>query len=497
MRVLLIAVPLMEWVNGHLYPISMDRIRSTPPLGVYWLAGVLRQHGHSAEVLDLIALGTIDRKLVLERAGQADVVGISCNTLNWPTARMVTELVKGAYPDLPVILGGIHPSGYPDHVLNRSSADYIVQGEGEVPLVRLINALSKGERPIGIPGVGYRTDEGSVELIRNDGLATVEDVESLPDPAYDQLPAGVYESLSIESARGCKFRCTFCSTKFLGSWRGVSAENFVDRIERLAPHLSKTRYGVFSIIDDLYTLNIRRVAEITNLLKSRGIRIEATLDARATDVIRGEVVEALAPITNHMLIGAECGYNEGLRQIAKGCTVEVLEKAAAMLHAAGFSHRVVFSFVIGFPFETRADCEKTIRFATKLLTRYNVRVYLQWYNAIPGSKIWSELRDRGLVDIWMYDDFGFFSNKYLFCAGVHLSKQDIKELSDIIRSINTMLLFTQPADDIIQFAPPEWLFHESTLDFPSHGVLEAGVRPPTPASVMSRSDVAGLVGLQR
>lgn len=499
MRVLLIAVPLMERVDTEFIPLGMDRIRSSPPLGVYWLAAVLRQAGHAVDVLDLIAASRIDVRKIQRHAGRAELVGISCNTLNWPTARVVVEHIKAVYPDLPIVLGGIHPGGYPEHVFSRCRADFIVAGEGEIPLVRLVEELSGGRDFASVPGLGWR-DGDKIRLQPNSGLASVDAVESLPDPAYDLLPSGVYESLSIESARGCKFKCTFCSTRFLGSWRGVSASNFVDRLERLQPYLKRTRYKVFSIIDDLYTLDIQRVADVTREVQRRGMKIQATLDARATDVIRGEVCEALAPITNHMLIGAECGYDEGLKKIAKGCTTKVLERAAAMLQAVGLSHKCVFSFVIGFPFETREDCLKTIEFASKLLVKYNVRVYLQWYNTIPGSAIWEELAAKGLVSIDMYDDFGFFTNEALFKAGVHLPVDQIREISSTIRSLNTLLLFTQPANDIIQFAPPDWLFHEPTVDFPSHGVLENGARPEPPPAVpdtMRRSDVAGLVGLER
>ena len=485
----------MESIEGELVSIAMDRIKSSPPLGVYWLGGVLREAGHEIDILDLIATGRIDVPLILERAAKAELVGISCNTMNWPTARVVVEHIKTAYPDLIVLIGGIHPSSYGEHVLSACSADFIIRGEGEIPLLRFIEELEGKRNFDSIPGLGYRKD-GGVIICPNLGLASLDAVEALPDPAYDLLPDGVYETLSVESARGCKFKCTFCSTKFLGSWRGVSARNFVDRIERLAPYLRRTRYGVFSIVDDLYTSDIQRVVEITRLLNERGLDIKATLDARATDVIRGQVAEALVPITNHMLIGAECGYDEGLRKVRKGCTTKVLEQTAALLKSVGLSPHVVFSFVIGFPFENREDCVKTIEFAANLLIKYNVRIYLQWYNTIPGSVIWDELASEGLLDIGMYDDFGFFSNEYLFRAGVQLPLHHIQELSETIQSINTMLLFTQPADDIIQFAAPEWLWHKETVNFPSHGVLENGVRPEAPPP-LTRSDVAGLVNLHR
>lgn len=493
MKTLLIAVPLMEMCDGELVSIAMDRIKSSPPLGVYWLGGVLREAGHEIDILDLIALGHIDVPMILRYAAKAELVGISCNTLNWPTARVVVEHIKAAYPELIVVIGGIHPTSYGEHVLNVSSADFIIRGEGEVPLLQFIEMLEGKRDPDSIPGLGYRKD-GNIIMHPTTGLVPIDTIQFLPDPAYDLLPEGVYETLSIESARGCRFKCTFCSTKFLGSWRGVSAKNFVDRLERLSPYLERTRYGVFSIIDDLYTSDIQRVVEITNLIQERGMTVKATLDARATDVIRGQVADALVPITNHMLIGAECGYDEGLRKIQKGCTTKVLEQAAALLKSVGLSPHVVFSFVIGFPFETREDCVKTIEFAANLLVKYNVRIYLQWYNTIPGSIMWDELANKGLVNISMYDDFGFFSNEYLFRSGVQLPLDDIRELSEIIQSLNTMLLFTQPANDIIQFAAPEWLWHKDTLNFPSHGVLKDGARPEAPPP-LTRGDIAGLVGL--
>ncbi len=475
MKTLLVAVPLMAKFGGELVPISMDRMKSSPPLGVYSLGAVLREAGHEMHILDLIALGGIDVPLILERAGRADLVGVSCNTLNWPTARLLVKHIKAAYPELPVVVGGIQPSVYGEHVLNMCPADFVVAGEGELPLTRLVEAIEGKCDYESVPGLGFWKD-GRFVSQPNFRLASVKAVEALPDPAYDLLPSSVYETLSVESARGCKFKCTFCSTRFLGNWRGVSAQNFVDRLERLSPFLDRTRYGVYSFVDDLYTSNAERVVEITQLIRERRLDVKATLDARAADVIRDGVAEALAPITNHMLIGAECGYDEGLKRINKRCTTKVLEQAAAKLQAVGLSPRAVFSFVVGFPFETREDCIKTIEFAANLLVKYNVRVYVQWYNTIPGSIIWEELEQKGLLDISMYDDFGFFTNEYLFRVGVQLELDEIRELSDIIRSINTMLLFTQPADDIIQFAAPEWLWHKETVDFPSHGVLENGVR---------------------
>lgn len=471
MRVLLIPAPLLDYTDGHLGPIAMDRARTSPPLGIYWLAAILRQSGHTVDILDLIALGRLDEAAIAARAGRADLVGVSANSLSWPAARLVIAAIKRAHPDLPVVLGGLHGTHYPEHVFAASAVDFIVRGEGEQPLLSLIDALSGRGDVADVGSLCRRTGDGFC-LKPPQNLLSVAELENLPDPAYDLLPSGVYETLSVESARGCRFNCTFCSTKFRGSWRAICADAFVNRLERLQPYLGRTKHGIFSFVDDLYTLDVDRVAEVTRILSERGISLKATIDARATDVVRGEVAEALAPITNHMLIGAECGYDEGLRRIRKGCSTKILEQAAARLKEAGVAQETVFSFIIGFPFETHDDCRKTIEFASSLMVRYGVRIYLQWFNTIPGSKIWDELAAEGALDIGMYDDFGFFQNHHLWKAGVRLSEEEIRDLCQIVYNINTVLLFTNRRPDVMQFSPPDWLWlSEATAQFPSHGYL--------------------------
>lgn len=470
MKLVLVTVPLMDWIEGELHPIAMDRVRTSPPLGMYWLAAVAREAGHEVEIVDLIAAGKLDLARVVDAAGRGDACGVSANSLNWPSARMVINHVKERYPDMPVIAGGIHPTAYPDHVAATSAADFLVMGEGEQPLLLLLDALAGKGRIEAVPGLCWRGPDG---LLRNPMVSTLSigQLEALPDPAYDLLPPGVYESLSVESARGCRFNCTFCSTKFRGSWRGIGAACFVDRVERLRPYLDRCLYPIFSFVDDLYTLDVGRTVAITNLFRERGLDVQATLDARATDVVRPGLVEALAPITNQMLIGAECGYNEGLRRIRKGCTVEILERAARAVADAGIAERTVFSFVIGFPFETRDDCQRTIEFAAQLLLKHGVKIYLQWFNTIPGSALWNELADKGLVDIKAYDDFGFFVNSELFRAGVPLSMEDIQELSNIVTSLNSVFFLARPNKELLQFSAPEWLWAEPTCNFPSKGAL--------------------------
>jgi len=460
MRVLLIAVPLMDRLDGDLIPIAMDRVRSTPPLGLYELISVLRAAGHEAELLDLIAIGELDAQLVVSKARAADLVGLSTTLLNWPSVLTLIRELKAVADTPPIVVGGVHATAYAAHIVNTTPVDFVLGGEGEHALLYLLSALRAQMVLEVVPGICFSNKRGSTVHEPPNPPLSLEELCNLPLPAYDLLPTGVYETLAMESSRGCAFRYRFCSTKDRGRWRPWPAEVFLQRLEGSLPYLDRMRTGVVALVDDLFTFDHERTIDICSEIVSRGLPVTATLDARTTDIVRDGTAEALEPITDHMFIGAECGYDEGLKRIRKGSTVEIIERGAAVVEKAGLAERTVFSFIIGFPFETKDDCMQTIYLAAHLFQQYGVGIYLQWYNTIPGSELWEELAAAGRLDIQDYDDFGFFTNRKLFLAGVRLTIAKIQEIADVVNALNTLFVAISPNAQIMQFARPEWLWAE-------------------------------------
>src|SRR5262249_27150574 len=142
------------------------------------------------------------------------------------------------------------------------------------------------------------------------------------------------------------------------------------------------------IIDDEFSMNPRRATEIARVIRRRGMKPKLVYDSRASDLLADGFVENIAEFTCQFLVGAECGYDEGLKRIGKGTTCAILETPAQTLRRYGIGDRAVFSFILGLLWETRAEVERTIRFAMHLHGNYNVRVLLQWYCQIPGSRLW-------------------------------------------------------------------------------------------------------------
>lgn len=455
MRVLLCAPPIMDHVGDRLESIAMDAHRECPPYGMYLLRSSLLAAGHKVDFADLIALGTSSVGGFLEEVEAAQLVGIGATSMSWPTALEVIKQIRQLRPDVPIVVGGIHPTMFDQYVLSAFPIEFVVRGEGEIAVVELANALEGRCDLCEVSNLSWKAPDG--KIVRNPIRSLIKKTElsGFPVPDYSDLPSGIYQALSIESSRGCVFDCSFCSTSYRRTWRGISPEEFVDRLEMIMPHVPRTSAHHIHIIDDEFSMNVKRATQIANIISSRGLTPGLVFDSRANDIADESYVEAIAPHTVQFLIGAECGYDEGLELIGKGTTCAKLEEAARILKKYGIAPRADFSFVLGLPWETRAEVERTIAFAVHLHGKYGVRILLQWYCQIPGSRLWDAAYQAGTVTEAMYDEFGFFGNYYLFQSGVKIPTEDIYAISDKVAAVRTVSRAEYRGQNMIEYAFPE------------------------------------------
>ncbi len=431
MKVLLIAPPIMDTLDGRLQVVGVDAIRECPPLGIYTLAAVLEAQAHDVVVADLILHGTRLLDAFTADVDAADLVGIGATSMAWPTAVDAIAQVRRRRPDVPIVCGGIHPTLFDRHVLRTCPVQFVVRGEGEIAIGRLCAAL-EGRGDLGaVPNLSWIDADG--RLVRNavDAKIPVQDLAATPLPRWDRLPPATYKCLAVESSRGCAYDCSFCSTPYRRTWRGLDVEAVVTRLAHAMDALDRTRSGCVHIVDDEFSMNPARATAIARRIGKRGLAPRLLFDSRAPDLLHPEFVPAIAPYTAGLLVGAECGYDEGLAKVGKGTTCATLEQAARVLAEHGLAARTDFSFILGLPWETRTEVEQTIRFATRLFVEYGVHVMLQWYRQIPGSRIWEDARRDLLVHESMYDAYGFFANLYLFRTSCRLTPREIYEIADM------------------------------------------------------------------
>jgi anaerobic magnesium-protoporphyrin IX monomethyl ester cyclase len=472
MKLLLISPPIMDDFAGEAKPIAMDAVRECPAYGMYLLQAVLKENGHDAALVDLISDGSDRIDDYLPQVAEAGLVGIGATSMSWPTALSVILQIRALRPDVPIVLGGIHPTMFDEYLLRTFPVQYVVRGEGERAIVELADAIENDRDVAGVANLSWMAKG---ELVRNPVVRQLspEELGAAPLPDYSQLRPGLFQGLSIESSRGCAFDCSFCSTSYRRSYRSLEPEVFVDRLEALSAYTDRTRTGFVHIIDDEFSMNPRRAIQIAESIRRRGMTPSLVYDSRATDLLFPGYVESIAQFTGQFLVGAECGYDEGLKKIGKGTTTDILERAAQKLVEHGIADRADFSFILGLPWETVTEVRRTIAFAAKLYASYGVRLLLQWYCQIPGSRLWQEQRDRLDVSEVMYDEFGFFRNLYLFRSGVHLTPEEIWDVSREVRALVYLSRARNPERLMIEYGHPEPIslyFPEDLVRSSSHAL---------------------------
>lgn len=300
MKVVLIAPPIMDdlfWEKPQ--SIAMDAVRECPPYGIFLLQAVLRGAGHDAKVADLIADGSSSIEPYLKDIAECGLVGIAATSMSWPTAIRVISQVRRARPDVPIVLGGIHPTMFDHYILSTFPVDYIVRGEGEVALEALCAAIERGDGIDEVPNLSWRDKDGNVCRNRIPSKISKFDLGRYPPPDFSTLPMKVYKGLSIESSRGCAFDCSFCSTSYRKTWRGMPAEVFVDRLEQMLPDAKRTQLEMIHVIDDEFSMNPKRTIEITDVLRNRNLKPILIYDSRATDLLYDGLIASIAEFTGN------------------------------------------------------------------------------------------------------------------------------------------------------------------------------------------------------
>ena len=394
-------------------PPSPERL-GAPLLGLQYVAAALLERGCEVRVVDAAARYVDrdpDQVLAEASAFAPDMIGVGLFTRWVWHAYRLAEALRGSGPLL--VAGGAHTTVRPDEALEHGF-DVAVIGEAERTVAALADHLAGRKRLDEVPGIRFRAPDGSVR-----GTAPtlpVQDLDVLPMPMTAQplFDARWYDPSGAEvipggmlTSRGCPARCTFCANYVTGrGFRYRSAARVVEELNRY-----HARYGArfFPFWDDALTAHRPRLVELC-------AAIEAGVDfpVRWSAITRANMVtpELLATMKRAGLVavnfGVESGDDDILRAIKKGITTDRVVRALewakeAELHTA-------CNFMLGFPQESEAALERTLRFMERIAPLVDSFSTLGVVVPFPGTPLYDDFHARfGFTDWWLREDHSHYS----------------------------------------------------------------------------------------
>ncbi len=369
------------------HTIGLQQLARVEPLGLEMLAGALVD-AHDVALLDL-RVRPGDLAHVLDDV-RPDVVGITSTfTIDLPRTLEIARTVKAHDPRTFVVVGGHHVSLRPADA-SDPAIDAIVVGEGETTLRELVDCLASGGDPTRVPGLVLNTPDGQVTTPLRPLLR---DLDALPHPARmltvpwrrHYYAALAHPLASVESARGCPYRCNFCSVwRFYGGRiRFKSAARVVDELASLAE-------DTVLFTDDNFLASPRRAGQVARLVTKRGLRKHYNMQARSDTIVRHpELLAAWREVgLTTVVIGFEKPDQAALEGVNKHNSVANNEAALEVLRQLGIEP--VTSFIVD-PAADRADFAALAAYVRRLHLRLPLFAVL---TPLPGTDLFTAEKDR-------------------------------------------------------------------------------------------------------
>ncbi len=394
MRVMLIRPPARHTVESEVPEAVEAENLSYPPLSLMSIASfLLTQSEHECTILDA-QLEDLDTDEVQRRieAYAPDCVGITCFTVQLVDVYKTVQAARQAGVKY-VVLGGPHISDFPEESVWLPGVDAVVKGEGQQPMLDLLNVWERGEVAKGIPGVMAHPDDPipQEDVYFSNDLGEYPIVDrTLTDyqKYYDVMGEGGVFTTMITS-RGCPYRCTFCNTP-RHRYRVMTPERVCEELQTCIDLGIREIY----FVDDTFNITNRRVAELCDEILARGLDFSWTIRCRVKGVDRPLLEKMKQAGCSRIQFGVEQGTEEGLLRLKKDVTAREIQHAFRQCREVGI--RTVAYFMIGTPTErTRQDVMDTINYSIDLDPDF---VMFNVLTPFPGTTLYDEGERDGVLD---------------------------------------------------------------------------------------------------
>lgn len=394
------------------------------PLGLMYIASVLRGNGYEVELFDCTFRRDFSDFENYIKLKKPKIVGITSLITIRRNALILAEIAHryGAK----VILGGPDPTALPErYLLYKTSdgefpVDIVVFDEGEITMLELANFLlnNEGYNDLReIPGLRIRDENG--KIISTPPRPLIQNLDSLPFPARDLVDmddyrrawkkAHGYWSLTIINSRGCPYHCAWCQKAVFGrKYRIRTPENSAEEMKLLKNVFSP---DFIRVVDDITGVQKNWVLKWSQEVIKRNAIIPFECLTRV-NLASEDMLKALKDMgCEKIYFGAESGSQKVLDAMEKGITVEQIYKASELCKKLGI--KTYFFMMVGYPGEEIEDLKLSVKLLRETLPdEFSTTIAYP----LPGTKFYEQVRDRLMFESqeWMLDWDYTAENKLLF-----------------------------------------------------------------------------------
>lgn len=379
----LFVYPGIAYIGYDCYDRSLSGSDSDPIYAFSLLASIVLSQGFEVSLLDLRQMSSEeDLYLKLSRC-DADIVAISVQTPSYDIATRVACLAKGLGKT--TIGGGIHATVAPEDFADNPVWDHVITGEAEISFPRLLNDLVSAGNPD--------------KMINGDML---QDLDQLPLPhIFPEWERKYRSTYSIEIARGCPGRCTYCVSgekKFFKKIRFRSVDHVMKELDYV---YDRFKFQHLLFLDVCASNNPKYFYELLTRITEKYRHLSITTQERV-DSFNETTAGLLAKFSNCMVwFGFESASQRMLDFINKSVDAEKGRAAAELCRK--YNLKIGANILIGIPTELEDDIRMTYDYIKRIRPDM---LFCNILSPFPGTKIQTYCQEQGIMpEVEFYDRY--------------------------------------------------------------------------------------------
>ncbi len=361
--------------------------------GIACLSAFMKKHGHTTRFLQISSKKCL-RKISQIKKINPDLVLFSVCSNQWEVAKFLAKEIKASLK-VKIFAGGPHPTVNPECLEESEYIDGVCRGEGEAPLLDLVNRISAGQSIEPVESFWIRNEKG---VVKNEIAHLLENLDELPLPDWSIFEEStVLEYPSFNFSRGCLFACRYCINSTLrriyknkGNYVRIKSPHRA--IEEIKDKLTKYSLEMINFDDDVFMKDKKWVADFCNRY-SKEINLPFNCNARPESIDR-ETCIALKNSGARMIgIGIESGDEEIRRNVLdRALNDEMIINAFKTAKETGLK---TYSFnMVGIPGETKEKFNKTITI-NQVIAPDDLQLSI--FYPFPGTPLGDFCKDNGLI----------------------------------------------------------------------------------------------------